>query len=228
MRRAFAVLSSLMILASFAAAQEGSTSKASSSSSSKQMSQKAEGAADKQAMIHEALSAGPAGIAKTATVKDWQGNVLKQGSGPYTCYPTPPMLQKMGKEPMCLDSAWQAWADAWMNKKKDFKADKMGVAYMLEGDTGASNTDPFATQKTADNQWVVSGPHTMVLVPNSSDLDSISTDPNNGGPFVMWKGTPYAHIMVPVGKKPMHGAAMHEHESHESHESRHEAHPESH
>jgi hypothetical protein len=26
----------------------------------------------------------------------------------------------------------------------------------------------------------------------------MSTDPWNGGPYVMWKGTPYAHIMVPV------------------------------
>ena len=23
-------------------------------------------------------------------------------------------------------------------------------------------------------------------------------DPENGGPYVMWKGTPYAHIMVPT------------------------------
>jgi len=24
------------------------------------------------------------------------------------------------------------------------------------------------------------------------------TDPKSGGPWVMWKGTPYAHVMVPV------------------------------
>jgi hypothetical protein len=29
-------------------------------------------------------------------------------------------------------------------------------------------------------------------------LASLPTDPNNGGPWVMWKGTKYAHIMVPV------------------------------
>ena len=162
---------------------------------------------DEQAVIHEALSAASADIAKTATVKDWSGNVLKQGSGAYTCYPTPPPMQKMGKAPMCLDEAWQGWADAYLNKK-DFKASKVGIAYMLEGDTGASNTDPYATGPTKDNQWVVSGPHTMLLLLNASDLDAFSTDPNNGGPFVMWKGTPYAHVMVPVGKKPSHGAGM--------------------
>ena len=29
-------------------------------------------------------------------------------------------------------------------------------------------------------------------------LDSLPTDPKNGGPWVMFKGTPYAHIMVPI------------------------------
>lgn len=61
------------------------------------------GGASKQAMIREALSAAPPEIGKTATIKDWDGNVLKQGSGGYTCYPTPPMMKKMGKEPMCVD-----------------------------------------------------------------------------------------------------------------------------
>jgi hypothetical protein len=166
------------------------------------------GAPQKQAMIREALSAAPPEIAKTATVKDWDGNVLKEGSSAYTCYPTPPMMKKMGKEPMCLDKVWEAWGDAWKNHK-DFTAQGVGIAYMLEGDTGASNTDPFATSKTSGSDWVVSGPHTMVVVPDKAALDAVSTDPNNGGPWVMWKGTPYAHVMVPVGKKPAGAAAQH-------------------
>ena len=32
--------------------------------------------------------------------------------------------------------------------------DKTGFIYMLAGDTGASNTDPYATAKTADNHWI--------------------------------------------------------------------------
>ena len=27
-------------------------------------------------------------------------------------------------------------------------------------------------------------------------------NPNSGGAYVMWKGTPYAHIMVPVAQRP--------------------------
>ena len=32
--------------------------------------------------------------------------------------------------------------------------DKTGFIYMLAGDTGASNTDPYAKAKTADNHWI--------------------------------------------------------------------------
>ena len=52
--------------------------------------------------------------------------------------------------------------------------------------------------KTADNQWHLALPHLMILVPDLKSLGGISTDPNNGGPYVMYPGTPYAHIMAPI------------------------------
>jgi len=159
------------------------------------------GAQDNQALIREALSAAPPEVARTAIVKNWDGTVLKPGSGAYTCYPTPESMKKHGKMPMCLDKTWQAWADAWLNKKP-FKANEVGTAYMLAGDVGGSNTDPYAEGPTSKNQWVEPGPHTMVIVPNPAELEGLSTDPYRGGAFVMWKGTPYVHIMVPVGKRP--------------------------
>jgi hypothetical protein len=82
--------------------------------------------------------------------------------------------------------------------KKDPQIKTVGIGYMLLGDKGASNTDPFATGPTADNHWVVSPAHVMVLTPDSRQLDGLPTEPTNGGPWVMWKGTPYAHIMVPT------------------------------
>ena len=159
------------------------------------------GAQDKQAVIREALSAAPPEVAKTATVKNWDGTVLKPGTGAYTCYPTPDSRKKRGKMSMCLDKTGVAWHDAWMNKKP-FKANEVSIVYMLAGDVGSSNTDPYAEAPTSSNQWVEPGPHTMIIVPNPAELEGISTDPYSGGPFVMWKGTPYVHIMVPVGKRP--------------------------
>jgi hypothetical protein len=156
---------------------------------------------DKKALIRDALSAAPPAVAKTAKVMDWDGTVLRPGSGTYTCYPTQLELRNKGKEPMCLDKTWIAWADAWMNKKP-FKADQIGIGYMLAGDAGSSNIDPYASAPTSNNQWVVEGPHTMVIVPDPAQLEGLPTDANNGGAYVMWKGTPYAHIMVPVGQRP--------------------------
>ena len=107
------------------------------------------------------------------------------------------MIIGNSQEVMCLDKEWQKWAGAWMNKTQP-EIDGTGIAYMLRGDKGASNTDPYATGPTADNQWVVSPAHIMVLYADPKMLDAYPTDPKSGGPWVMWKGTPYAHVMVPV------------------------------
>lgn len=52
--------------------------------------------------IADALSAAWPGMAENATVVDWEGNVLREGSNGYTCFPTPPMLS--GSAPMCMDA----------------------------------------------------------------------------------------------------------------------------
>jgi len=88
---------------------------------------------NRNALIKDALSAASPLIAQTATVKDWDGTVLKKGNDDFTCFPTEASKRSKGeKEPMCLDKVWVAWGDAWMNKKP-FKAEKIGIAYMLAG-----------------------------------------------------------------------------------------------
>ena len=151
-----------------------------------------------QTLLEDALSAAPPTLRADVTVLDWNNNLLQKGTNGYTCFPTPPQLQ--GKAPMCFDAPWLEWADAWTNKKP-FTAKTIGISYMLAGDEGASNIDPYAEGETADNQWIVEGPHIMIIVPDAALLDSLPTDPSVGGPYVMWKGTPYVHIMVPIGER---------------------------
>ena len=152
---------------------------------------------DSAALKADALSAAWSGMVKDATVVDWEGNVLQEGSNGYTCLPTPAMLS--GTAPMCMDSEWMKWADAWANKK-EYAAETLGISYMLSGDEGASNIDPYAEGPTDDNEWIEEGAHLMVLAP-AALLETYPTDPHNGGPYVMWKGTPYAHLMVPIGAR---------------------------
>jgi uncharacterized protein (TIGR02246 family) len=147
-------------------------------------------------VIDEALLAAPASIAATASVVDWEGNVLRKGSGDFTCLPTAPEMP--GTAPMCMDQPWVDWGEAWQNRT-EVSIDRVGISYMLAGDDGGSNIDPYAEGPTEDNEWIVSGPHLMVIAPDVALLEGIPTDPETGGPFIMWKGTPYAHVMVPVG-----------------------------
>ena len=155
--------------------------------------------------LADAMSAAPADISKHATIMDWpakegdQPRQLRAGTNGWVCFPSTPseFAKASGGDPMCLDKQWQGWAQAWMSKGQP-KVTGTGVAYMLKGDRGASNTDPFATGPAANNEWVVSPPHIMVLYEDLKMLDAFPTDPKSGGPWVMWKGTPYAHLMVPV------------------------------
>ena len=124
---------------------------------------------DAKALLADALSAAPPTLKDKVTVLDWNKNVLQQGTSHYTCFPTPPQLQ--GKAPMCMDGPWMAWADAWMNKQP-FQASALGISYMLAGDEGASNTDPYAEGPTADNQWIKEGPHLMIITPDQALLDA--------------------------------------------------------
>jgi hypothetical protein len=155
--------------------------------------------------IASAEAAGPAKISKAAAIMDWpdkeggQMRQLRAGSNGWMCMSdggTP------ATPPMCVDKQWQGWIDAMIHKSTP-KGSGVGLAYMLRGDKGASNTDPNATGPTATNQWVVAPAHVMVIVPDSKLLDASPTDPTTGGPWVMWKGTPYAHLMVPVSATEM-------------------------
>ncbi len=97
-----------------------------------------------------------------------------------------------------LLAASSRMADAYINQTEPTYSE-IGFAYMLQGDTPVSNSDPYATEATGPEDWVTDlGPHLMMLVPDMQMLASISTDHLNGGPWVMWPNTPYAHIMIPL------------------------------
>jgi len=151
-----------------------------------------------------AMRAGPAAISKQATIIGCAAGTcadmnelakgpakqLRAGTNGWVCY-------ALKDGPMCLDKEWRKWMEAWMSHSEP-KIEGTGIGYMLRGDTGSSNTDPFAMAPSGNNEWVIAPPHIMVLYQDPKMLDSYRTDPKSGGPWVMWKGTPYAHLMVPI------------------------------
>jgi hypothetical protein len=153
-----------------------------------------------EAQIKSAQSAGPSSISKNATIKDWNMNVLREGTNGWTCLPdnagTP------GTDPWCVNDPWLNFLDA-LTKKKNPTYTGVGVAYMLQGDTAVSNTDPFATEPTPGDDWVKDlGAHLMILLPDQKALKNIPTNSKNGGAWIMWPDTPYAHLMIPIDSYP--------------------------
>jgi len=151
-----------------------------------------------EAKIESALSAGPESLTKNATIADWDGTVLREGTNGWTCLPDIP--DNGGTDPWCVDQSWMNLLDA-LNNGKDPSYNKIGIGYMLAGDAPISNIKPSG--KKEDGDWVEGlKAHLMLAVPDKSLYDNISTDPNNGGPWIMWSDTPYAHIMVPIDSYP--------------------------
>ncbi|WP_299018584.1 hypothetical protein [uncultured Photobacterium sp.] len=152
---------------------------------------------DLDALITRAKSAAPAAISDDATVIVKGKEVIK-GTNGWTCLPNTFPDDGM---PMCNDALWMQMLDAMVNKK-DFKAETIGISYMLQGDLGAgvSNSDPYHPEPKKADDYVETGPHLMIIVPKEL-LKGLTDDPSTGGPYVMWKDTPYVHIMVPVADK---------------------------
>jgi hypothetical protein len=147
--------------------------------------------------IKQALSAGPKAVAEGAKVvrvlNDGSMKTIREGENGFTC-------MFMGTDKMCNDANSMEFIHALM--KKEPPPDKVGISYMLAGDEGASNTDPYATGKTPDNHWIVTGPHIMVFGPPSKSLGyTQAKDPDPTKPYMMWAGTPYEHAMIPVETK---------------------------
>ena len=158
--------------------------------------------ADTEGKIQRAMHAAPASITSTATVVDWPSQpggempVLREGTSEWTCITDNPATSE--PDPMCMDRSGMEWVTAYMNQREP-QITSVGTVYVLQGGAPMSNTDPFATGPTPDNEWmdpVV--PHIGIIVPDASALEGVSTDPDNGGTWVMFRDTPYAHMMVPM------------------------------
>lgn len=152
-------------------------------------------------LIASALAAAPAGIAKGAKVvaMDDKGGMrtLREGSNGFTCMPDEPSTP--GPDPMCVDKASMEFLHALMTRAAP-PAGHVGMMYMLKGGTDASNTDPYSKKPSAADHWIKTGPHLMIAGADAAFYDAYpkDADPDTSKPYVMWAGTPYQHLMVPV------------------------------
>ena len=156
-------------------------------------------------------TAAPEYIANEATVLDAGMNVLREGTNGWTCLPANPRGMSDPENgwkdaheamPVCADGQSMLWMQAYLSGTKpggDMSSD--GYAWMLHGDMGEDNTKPlvFNEEDAAEGHWIESGPHLMRMPKDPASLEGMTTDFNSGEPYVMFAGTPYAHVMYPVG-----------------------------
>ncbi len=157
-------------------------------------------------------TAAPSFIAANCTVVDMdsEGNqiVLREGTNGWTAMAANPRGPadpengwKDAHEAMAMvgDAQSFKWVTAYMSKTKP-EMESDGWAWMLHGDMGEDNSKQMVMNKedAAEGQWIESGPHLMLMPKDPSSLAGQTTDFMSGAPYVMFKGTGYDHLMIPV------------------------------
>lgn len=154
-------------------------------------------APQKDVLIKEAMAAGPAHIAKDATIlapgADGQMVELRHGTNGWTCIPDSP--ESPGKDPMCVDEQGLQWAGSWMAHDDHPANTAPGLSYMLAGGSDISANDPWA-KADKNTKFVASPPHFMILWPFDPKTTGLSDQPKKTRTWIMWAGTPYAHLMI--------------------------------
>ncbi len=158
--------------------------------------------------ISVALSAAPASVAEGAAVGmfDIHGHFkqARAGTNGWTCLTVDEAAtdkDAIERHPACYDKYGLEWIRAF-NAGHVPNPKHVGYAYMLKGGSSWSNTDPKAIKPAeGEKDYIHMPPHIMILnadVANSSGFPATQVNPDTGKPFVMFGGTAYAILIIPV------------------------------
>ena len=152
-------------------------------------------------------SAAPSYIRKDATIVN--GNdVLKTGTNGWTCVAANPRPVPDGGWPsaheamgVCGDAEGMKWIQAFVGGTKP-ELERDIIMYMLAGDMGEDNYKPMTLSKNdaGEGAWIESGSHVMLMPKDPASVSNFPADFQQGEPYVMFKDTPYAHVMIPTGE----------------------------
>ena len=159
---------------------------------------------DVDTQIADAERAAPTVITQDATFMGWDEDgmpsvVLREGTNGWTCLTDWPVSP--GDDPACYDPVFSAFNDAYMAGEEP-QIDGTGIGYMLAGGSDPSNTDPFAMEPAPGEDRITTPAHIMIVTPAGFEAGEFATEPKQDEPYIMWDGTPYEHLMVPVVPTP--------------------------
>ncbi len=127
---------------------------------------------------------------------------VRAGTNGFTCS----VIPDGSNAPLCGDkNAWPWFAAAFTGQPKPPNTEP-GISYMMQGGVHyeTANGD-IVMEKAATTKDVKEPPHWMLTWPIDPAATGLPTKPNAGGVYVMFAGTPYAHLMVyqnPAAMKP--------------------------
>ena len=144
-----------------------------------------------------ALRAAPAHIAKEAGIMiygaDGKLTETKKSANGFTCIPT--VMNLPVPDPMCMDATVQQWMTDLMNNAPKPTNTVPGIAYMARG--GSHFEKGGKVVMSGDGAKTVKEPaHWMVMWPFDAAATKLPTAPNPSGVYIMFDGSPYAHLMV--------------------------------
>ena len=152
-------------------------------------------------------TAGPNFVGAKATVMSPSNAVLREGDNGWTCMAgnSRPMPDSGWKNahpamPACVDAQSLKWMQAYMAGTSP-ELDHDGFMWMLHGDVGEDNTTPMVMSKKDakdPSQWIESGPHLMLMPKDPQTIANHTADFMSGAPYVMFPGSKYAHLMIPL------------------------------
>lgn len=148
--------------------------------------------------IKLALSAAPPHIAKDAAVlvfgADGKLKEGRPGTNGFTCIPT--VMNLPDPDPMCMDAAVKQWWGDLMNNAPKPSNTVPGIAYMARGGSHWEKDGRVVMKEEPGAKIVKEPPHWMIMWPFEAKMSMIPSAPNPSGVYVMFDGTPYAHLMV--------------------------------
>ena len=157
------------------------------------------------AQVTLALSAAPARITKDAAVmvygEDGKLKEVRPGTNGFTCVPS--VMNLPIPDPMCMDAAVKQWLDDVGSGASKPSNTVPGIAYMARGGSHWEKHGEILMKKEAGAKVAKEPPHWMVMWPFDSKTSMLLNKPNPSGVYLMFDGTPYAHLMIHQDPKKM-------------------------
>lgn len=144
-----------------------------------------------------ALSAAPARVAKNAGVMiygaDGKLTEVRKSTNGFICVPT--VMNLPDPDPMCMDPAAHQWLTDVSNNAPKPSNTVPGIAYMARGGSHFEK-DGKVVMSGDGAKAVKEPPHWMVMWPFEQGTSQLPTAPNSSGVYIMFEGSPYAHLMI--------------------------------